>query len=365
MKFSINQSELQGALGVVAKGAATRSTLPILSGILLKAYDDSLTLESTNLDLSIQCSVAALIEEEGEAVIPSKLLNEVVKSLPDAAVHFSFSEDSVDIICDTASFSLKTLPAQDFPGFPSIQKELSVNIPFVTFSHMVKRVAHVVSKDESRAILTGVLIDVSHDTLKMVATDSYRLAVTETNFEYSGEDFNAVIAGSFLMDVASLTDLDDTLEISTANNQIIIKYQNMTFVNRKIEGNYPHYNQLIPDSYEVRACYDTKQLIAAVKRTSLLSNKTSPVKFDLNKESQTTQISTASQDVGTACETIKSDMEGSDAEIAFNFSYTLDGLSSVETDQVYLEMQSSMKPGIFKSDAQERYLYLIMPVRLS
>ena len=365
MKFSINQMELQSALNVVSKGAATRSTLPILSGILLKAYEDSLTLEATDLDLSIRCTIPAMVEEEGETVIPSRLLSDVVKSLPDEAIHIETSDESATILCDTSSFSLKTLDAQDFPGFPEVKASSSIAIPFQTFSNMVKRVARVVSRDESRAILTGVLVEAAQGTLKMVATDSYRLAITDSDFEGAPDGFTAVIAGSFLMDLASLPSEGDHIDISLAENQIIVKYQNITFVNRKIEGNYPNYQQLLPDSYATRAQFNTKQLAEAVKRTSLLSNRTSPVKFDLNNASQTTQLSTASQDIGAATETIGSQIEGEDTQIAFNFAYVIDGLSSVETENVYLELQGSMKPGIFKSDAEERFMYLIMPVRLS
>ena len=158
MKFSINQSELQNALSVVLKGIATRSTLPILSGIYLDAHDDTLTLQATDLELSIQYSVSALIEETGKAVVPGKLFSEIVKNLPDAAVHVAAEDDSAVITCDTASFSIKTLDAEDFPGFPHVDVQQEVSIPFTQFASMVKRVARVVSKDESRAILTGVLI---------------------------------------------------------------------------------------------------------------------------------------------------------------------------------------------------------------
>ena len=146
MKFSINQSELQNALSVVLKGIATRSTLPILSGIYLDAHDDTLTLQATDLELSIQYSVSALIEETGKAVVPGKLFSEIVKNLPDAAVHVAAEDDSAVITCDTASFSIKTLDAEDFPGFPHVDVQQEVSIPFTQFASMVKRVARVVSK---------------------------------------------------------------------------------------------------------------------------------------------------------------------------------------------------------------------------
>ncbi len=365
MKFSINQSEFLNALTTVAKGAATKSTLPILSGIYIKAQEESLTLEATDLDLSIRCTASALIEEEGETVIPSRLLTDVIKSLPNEAVHLDITDESATIICDTASFSIKVLPYQDFPGFPEITPEQTLTIPFDTFSYMVKKVAHVVSKDESRAVLTGIYIDVHDTALRMVATDSYRLAIADQQLEEEQEPFNAVISGSFLMDVAGMNRQADTVSLALSDNQIVISYGNTTFINRRIEGNYPRYNQLIPDSYTTRATFNTQQLIDATKRTSIMSNKTAAARFDINAASQTTQLSTAAQDIGAATETIASKVEGEDIEIAFNFGYVISGLTSIDSKEVYLELQGPMKPGILKSADDGSYLYLMMPVRCS
>ena len=366
MKFSINQSELQNALSVVLKGIATRSTLPILSGIYLDAHDDTLTLQATDLELSIQYSVSALIEETGKAVVPGKLFSDIVKNLPDAAVHVEAEDDSAVITCDTASFSIKTLDAEDFPGFPHVDVQQEIAIPFSQFASMVKRVARTVSKDESRAILTGVLITLEDSMLKMVATDSYRLAITETQLEDSAaEEFQAVISGSFLQEIASLPRSDENLKLALAENQIVVTYHDTVFINRRLEGNFPNYRQLLPDSYVTRVSMDVGHLIAGVKRTSLLGQTSSPVRFDINIASQTAQLSAVAQDVGSAQETLSCEGEGEDVEIAFNYAYVLDGLSSVNTDNVYLEVQSSLKPGIFKSAEGENFLYLVMPVRIS
>lgn len=366
MKFSINQSELQNALSVVLKGIATRSTLPILSGIYLDAHDDTLTLQATDLELSIQYSVSALIEETGKAVVPGKLFSDIVKNLPDAAVHVEAEDDSAVITCDTASFSIKTLDAEDFPGFPHVDVQQEIAIPFAQFASMVKRVARTVSKDESRAILTGVLITLEDSMLKMVATDSYRLAITETQLEDSAaEEFQAVISGSFLQEIASLPRSDENLKLALAENQIVVTYHDTVFINRRLEGNFPNYRQLLPDSYVTRVSMDVGHLIAGVKRTSLLGQTSSPVRFDINIASQTAQLSAVAQDVGSAQETLSCEGEGEDVEIAFNYAYVLDGLSSVNTDNVYLEVQSSLKPGIFKSAEGESFLYLVMPVRIS
>lgn len=366
MKFSINQSELQNALSVVLKGVSTRSTLPILSGVLLDVRDDTLTLQATDLELSIHYTVSALVEETGRAVVPGKLFSDIVKNLPDAAVHVEAEEESAIITCDTASFSIKTLNPEDFPGFPHVDVQQTIAVPFPRFASMVKRVARVVSKDESRAILTGVLITLENNRLKMVATDSYRLAITESELEDAPEEgFQAVISGSFLQEIASLPKTEGSVTLALAENQIVITYQDTVFINRRIEGNFPNYRQLLPDSYNTRVSLGVDHLVAAVKRTSLLGQSNSPVRFDINVDSQTTQLSSTTQDVGSAQETLSCEGTGEDVEIAFNYAYVLDGLSSVNTDNVYLEVQSSLKPGIFKAEEPENFLYLVMPVRIS
>ena len=366
MKFSINQTELQNALMVVLKGVSTRSTLPILSGILLDTQGDRLTLQTTDLELSIQYSVAALVEEEGKAVVPGKLFSEIVKNLPDAAVHVEADEDAALITCDASSFSIKALNHEDFPGFPHVDVMQRIEIPFSQFSSMVRRVARVVSKDESRAILTGVLVTLEEGRLKMVATDSYRLAITEADLpDASADEFQAVISGSFLSEIASLSLGDSALSLALAENQIVVTCGDTVFINRRIEGNFPNYKQLLPDGCATRAKIDVDRLVSAVKRTSLLGSSDAPVRFDLNAASQTVQLSAAAQDVGSAQETIGCEIEGEDTEIAFNYSFVLSGLAAVATEKTYLEVQSSLKPGIFRADESENYLYLVMPVRIA
>lgn len=365
MRFSINKVELQNAISVVLKGVSTRSTLPVLSGILITAERDRINLQTTDLEVSIQYSAPALVEEEGRSVVPGKLFSEIVKNLPDAAVHVRVEEEQAFITCDTSSFSIKALNPDDFPGFPAVDVQQRIDIPFSQFASMVKRVSRVVSRDESRPILTGVLVTLESGLLRMVATDSYRLAVTEATLNSAADDFQAVISGSFLSEIASLPKTEANISLALAENQIVVTCQDTVFINRRIEGNFPNYKQLLPDTYVTRATVDVDHLVAGVKRASLMGPSSSPVRFDLNVASQTTQISAASQDIGSAQETLACDIEGEDIEIAFNYAYVLEGLAAVSSDEVYLEVQSSMKPGIFRAPAPENYLYLVMPVRLS
>lgn len=363
MKLSISQSELLNALTIVQKGITTRSTLPVLSGVFVQTVGDEVTFQTTDLELSIQYTASALVEEEGSTVLPGKLIVDIVKNLPDAAVHIEAADDGAIISCESSSFSIRCMNPIDFPGFPHVEPEQQISVPFESFSTMARKVCRVVSRDESRAILTGVLISVEEETLKMVATDSYRLAVTESPLQGSDVEFSAVLAGSFVSDLAGLPKTGAEISFALAENQIIVSYAGTVFVNRRIEGRYPNYKQLIPSLYGTRCIVSKAALASAVKRASLLERSGSQVRFSINVASQTIQLTT-NQDVGSTQELVKAQIEGEDVEIGFNSHYVSEGLSAMESDEVSFEIQGSLKPGIFKANGEERYLYLVMPVRI-
>ena len=365
MKFSINQSELQNALSVCVKGSSTRSTLSILAGVYIKAEEGSITLQTTNLELSIKVTCSALVEEQGESVVPAKLFLDIVKNLPDMAVRIEADASTAVVFCDSTTFSLKALNPLDFPAFPEVEADQEAQFPFSVFSKMVKRTSKVVSHDETRIVLTGVLISCVGTELKMVATDSYRLAVAETELSQPcPEEFEAVISGSFLSDIGSLPKSDQPIILALSENQIIVKYQDTTFINRRIEGSFPNYKQLIADGFITRATLPTHALVDAVRRVSLLSNKVSPVQIKVDSEAGVVTLLTNSQDIGNAQENLICEVEGEPVEIAFNYSFLLDGLNSIDTDAVHLDLFGPMKPGILRATEGENFLYLIMPVRV-
>jgi len=363
MKFSISQSEFLNALGIVQKGISARSTMPVLSGIFMQTVGDEVIFQTTDLELSIQYTASALIEEDGRAVLPGKLIFDIVKSLPDAAVHIEASEDDAVITCEASSFSIRCLNPMDFPEFPQVELEQQVSVPFEAFSSMARKVCRVVSKDESRPILTGVLLAVEDEMLKMVATDSYRLAVTEAQLDGVQTEFSAVLAGSFVSDVAGLPKTGENITFALAENQIIVSYAGTMFINRRIEGRYPNYKQLIPPAYATRCLVPRSNLLAAVKRSGLLERSGSQVRMSVNVDTQTIQLTTT-QDVGSTQEIVKAQIEGEDVEIGFNSHYVSEGLASMDSPEVSFEIQGALKPGIFKSVGDENYLYLVMPVRL-
>ncbi len=368
MRFSISQSELANALAVIQKGVSTRSTLAILSGVLLIAEGDTLTLKTTNGgDISVKYTANALVEEPGRTVVSAKLFLDIVKNLNDAAVHFTTAGETAQIKCDTSSFTIKTIAADDFPEFPQVQPEDSITIPFTEFCAMVRRVARAVSKDQDRVILTGVLVQVEESRLRMVATDSYRLALTDYKLETEAQTpFSVVIAGSFLQEVASLPKGIGNITLAVAENQIIVTYENTVLINKRINGNFPDYRRLLPaaGSYTAQVVLPVNAFAAAVRRMTLVGDKNPQMKLSLFPKNQFMNISAQTMDVGSVEDSLPCAGEGEDVQIAFNCGYILDGLSAIETDMCSLEVVAANRPGIIHAGEGQEFLYLIMPVKL-
>ena len=365
MRISIARSELLDALTVVSKGMSSRSTLPILSGILLVAEGDTVSLQATDLEVSVKHSTAALVEQGGQTVIPGKLLGDIVRTLPEAAVALEKDGDVVVVKCQHSSFTLKTLNPADFPKFPEVSVDKQVSLPAQLLGSMVKKVSKAVSRDETRAILTGVRLMIEGPSVRMVATDSYRLATCEVVLaEQPSEEMDVVIPGRALEEVTRIASSTDTVTLGTSDNQIVFGFGETTFVTRRIEGSFPNWKQLIPKECETSVVLDTEEFLSAVKRVSLMALHNSPLRLSVSVEDQTLSLSATTQDVGDASEDIMVKAEGKDVEIAFNHTFLVDGLVSTTTDTVTVEIQNSLKPGIMKSGGEEEFLYLLMPVRL-
>ena len=365
MKLSVARSELLEALTIASKGMSARSTLPILSGILVSAEQGNIQLQATDLEVSVRHSCPALIEKEGQAVLPGKLLSDIVRSLPEAAVTLEIEGDVASVRCQQSSFTLKTLNPADFPKFPEVAVEKTVSLPSNKMGAIVRQVSRAVSRDETRAVLTGVLLVIEGPTIRMVATDSYRLAVREVILEEAaGEDVEVVIPGKALEEVTRLAGDSEDIVIGLAENQIVFKFAETEFVTRKIEGSFPNYKQLIPKESETNVEVLTEELVSAVKRVSLMALHNSPLRLSINVTDQTLSLSATTQDVGDASEDLMVKAEGHDVEIAFNHAFLMDGLSSATTESIKIEVQSSLKPGLIRAVGEEGFMYLLMPVRL-
>ena len=365
MKFNISKTDFLNALNITAKGRSGRSTLPILAGVYIQAQEGSVTLQTTDLETSVRVSVAALVEEQGETVVPGKLISELVKSLPEAAVACSLADEQFMVECLSSRFSMKTMPAKDFPAFPEVEAQERIEIPAARAMDIVKKVSKAVSRDESHIILTGINVVAENGSISMVATDSYRLAIGEASIGEKEGIFQLVIPGNVLDDVCRLLGKDDILEIGYNDNQILFKFGQSTFVTRKLEGNYPNYKQIIPKEKTVAAVVETKVLLDAIKRVSVMAQEYMQIRLELSPELQQIVISAKVADVGGAREVVDAQIDGEPIIIGFNYQYLMDGLNAVSTEEVLFEANSPLKPGVLKSVGEEKFFYLSMPVKLN
>lgn len=364
MKVSIARTELMGALSVVNKGLSSRTTLPILSGILIRGEGERLTLNSTDLDVSVQASVAARVDETGTAVLPGRLFGDIVRSFPEGAVTIQVDGGSASVTCGTSAFTLKTLSADEFPRFPEIDAENEVSIDSATFTTMVQKVTRAVSRDETRPVLTGALVEVKKGAVTMVATDSYRLCLVETEAGGGDQDFEAVIPGRALDDVSRLLDEGQDVVISSAQNQISFRFGESVFITRRIEGVFPNFRQLLPTDWETQVTVNRDEILGAVKRVSLMAQHSAPVRIAVVPEERTLTLSAQTHDVGEATEVLEADAQGQPVEMAFNHAYLADGITGADSERITLDIISPMKPGVIKSTEGMKYTYLLMPVRL-
>ena len=365
MKFSISKMDLQEALSIVSKGMSARSTVAILSGIYISAREGKLVLQTTDLEISVRCSCLALVEISGEAVVPGKLLSEIVRSLPDAAISCELIGDVFSISCLSSTFTLNTMNSADFPAFPQVELIDTITLPASKLSGVVKKVSKATSRDAAHAILTGINLTASGGRLTLVATDSYRLAISELAVDSGEGEFSLVIPGSTFDEVCKLAPKDGNITIGYSANQIVFEFETSTFVARKLEGNYPNYRQIIPSEKKVSATIDTKTLIDAVKRASIMAHDYMQIRLLISPDSQSIEISSNSADIGRVKEIVDAQIEGDELVIGFNYQYIMDGLTSIDSDEVIFEANAPLKPGVLKSVGEETFFYLSMPVRLN
>lgn len=368
MKLSIARGALLDSLGVVTKALSSRTTLPILSGLLLTASNGSVVLQATDLEISIRDSRPADVEEAGAAVVPGRLLADVVRKMPDVAIRIETTTfDKISVSCRSEkagliSFELRTLAADDFPRFPEVEAASSIDLPSSLLGTMVRQVCKAVSRDEARPVLTGVLLVVDGSEIRMVATDSYRLAIRTAALEKPAtERIEVVVPGKSLEEVPKIAGASQTVNMGVSANQIVFHVGETTYVTRRIEGTFPNYKTLVPTEGESTMTVDRLELLEATQRVSLLAQHNAPVRLKIADSTLT--LSAVTQDVGEASEDLMVEASGEPIEIAFNHAFLLDAVASSDDEKLTFIATSPLKPGVFSSSGSGEYTYLIMPVR--
>ena len=366
MKLQASAPALLSQLQTVSRVASTRSAVQALSGVQVVAENGTVELRATDMEVGLRVPLEAEVQREGTAVLPGRLTLDVARALPSDAVTIELrsAQQDVEIVSGSATFHIRTLRAEDFPPFPDAAGDAVVTVPAGAFVETVGKVARSASRDETRPILTGILVSASGQEVRMVATDSYRLSVKETALDAPLDGaFEANVPARALQELARIAQGTETLQVAKRANQIVFDVGGMVLTSRLIEGQFPNYNQLLPESYEHELRIDTREITEVVRRISLLAQKNAPLRLSFGEGEL--KVSAQTPDVGEALETLPVPFGGEPFEIGFNPEFLRDGLESVESDDLLLKLISPLRPGLIEAGDGSGFLYLIMPIRLN
>jgi DNA polymerase III subunit beta len=368
VKISLEREALLGQLQTVSRVASTRSAIQALSGVQIAASSGACELRATDMDVGLRVPLEAEVVREGIVVLPARLLLDVVRALPTPQVSLELrsAEQDVELVSGNATFHIRTLRAEDFPPFPEPDPESAISVPAQAFVATALKVAGSASRDETRPVLTGILVSASDRELRMVATDSYRLSVKETVLEEALQSaFEVNVPARALQELARVAGhvTDEQLQVSVRQNQVLFVLGGVILSSRLIDGQFPNYRQLLPESFEHELRVSSSEITDVVRRISLLAQKNAPLRMAFKQGELT--VSAQTPDVGEALESLPVAFQGEPLEIGFNPEFLRAGLEAIEEGDVLVKLISPLRPGLIEAADESRFQYLIMPIRLN
>jgi DNA polymerase-3 subunit beta len=365
VKITCAKEELTQALSLVGRAVSTRATVQVLGGVLLRASDGRMELSATDMELSLRLSVDAEVEGGGAVVAPGRLLVDLARLLPESEVVLEHRPEQgvLEVTCGPASYKLNTYSAEDFPKLPEVEGAQTFSVDTSAFLETVSRVARAASRDESRPVLTGVLVRFEGDKLIMAATDSYRMSVKETELAAGATaELEAIVPARALTELSRIAQDSGELQIGVQENHVLFGAGDIWLTTRRIDGQFPNYKQLLPETFEHEVALPREEFLEVVRRASVMAQRNSPLRLRFAEGEVT--VSAQTQDVGEAKESLPVPFSGEPLEIGFNPEFLRDGLESVESEEVALRLISPLRPGLIHSEAED-FSYLIMPIRLA
>ena len=369
MKIVCYRDNILKALNSVVKGVASKTTMPILEGILIQTNDNEIKLTTYDLEIGIEYVMECEVKEQGSTVVNAIMFSEIIRKLPDTEIYITLNENNLlEIECEGALYKLTTMNPEEFPELPKIEVENSIDLEQNMLRNMIRRTIFAVSNEENRPIFTGCLFEVENNKLNVVAVDGFRLALRSIYLQTKVNDFKAVIPGKTLSEVNKiLQDSFEHIKIGIAKNQALFEMENCKIVTRILDGEFLNYKSVIPSNWETRIRVNKSNLQNSFERISLISassiekEKKYPVRvsIDIGK----LRISCTNQ-TGEEKEELYVSTEGKNIEAGFNPKYFLDSLKAIDDEEVFVEFGTSISPCLVKSVENNEYVYMILPIRL-
>ncbi|MBN1268265.1 MAG: DNA polymerase III subunit beta [Kiritimatiellae bacterium] len=365
MKLKIDRNNLVEALQKVQSVISPRTTLPVLSNVLLKAEGDMLWLSATDLEVSVRTGIKAEVGRQGGTTLPARRIFSIFRELSNPEVEIEVNDkDQATIQCGSSFFKLVGISEDDFPPLPKFDDGArTYTLDQGVFREMLVKTAYAASADETRYVLNGVLLSFKGDKLTVVATDGRRLALVEQEIEFpKGSEGEIIVPSKTVNELTRTLGTEGSLKIQASENQVAFEFGEMLVISKLIDGTYPNFRQVIPSQSEERIPVEREAFLTAVKRVALLtSDQSNSVKLKFGKNRL--EITTETPDVGEARETLPVKYAGKEISVAFNPVYLLDPLRTLTSEEIFLEVTDELSPGVLKADVP--FLYVLMPVRVS
>jgi len=363
LRITCSKDELVDGLSLVGRAVSSRTAIQILSGILLEAREGELRLAATDMELSLRAAVPARVEGDGAVVLPGRTLVDIARLLPsdEVTIEHRASESVVYVTSGSASYTLHTYNAEDFPRLPDFSDTQTFAVDREALIATIARVARAASRDEARPVLTGVLVQFAGDKLVMAATDSYRLAVKETTLSASAPELEAIVPSRALQELARIAGDAEEIAVGVQENQVLFSTGDVWLTTRRIDGQFPNYRQLLPETFEHELVVPRGELLDVVRRAAVMIQRATPLQLRF-AEGEVTVVA-RTHEVGESQESMPVAYTGEPLEIGFNAEFLREGLESVEGDDVRMKLISSLRPAVL-TDEGEDFTYLVMPIRL-
>src|SRR3954466_1735886 len=367
MKLSTRRDALFAQLQTVTRAASTRSAVQALSGVQIQAQAGAIELRATDMEIGLRVPLEGEVVRDGAVVLPARLLVDVVRALPadELTLELRAAEQDVELNSGSATFHIRTLRLEDFPPLPEPEED-RLDVPGPALVETVIKVARAASRDETRPVLTGILVSAGEQELRMAATDSYRLAVKDTQLEAPlARSFEANVPARALQELTRIVQHAnaDRIAVSLRANQVVFEAAGVVLSSRLIDGQFPNVRQLLPEAYEHELQLRGAEIAEVVRRISLLAQKNAPLRLSFAEGELT--VSARTPDVGEARETVPVPFQGEPFEIGFNPEFLRDGLEALESADVLLNLISPLRPGLIQAADGSGFQYLLMPIRLN